>query len=53
MGNHLTFPPQDCLSVLQQHKLGYEVMDTPAACRTFNVLAAEGRDVIMGLLMLE
>jgi uncharacterized protein len=52
MGSQLRFPPQDCLAVLQQHNLGYEVMDTPAACRTFNVLAAEGRDVTMGLLML-
>ena len=52
-GKNLTFPPQDCLSVLQQHSLGYEVMDTAAACRTFNVLAAEGRDVILAILMIE
>ena len=53
MGNKLIFPEQSCLSVLQQNNLGYEVMDTASACRTFNVLAAEGRDVVMGLLMLE
>ena len=53
MGQHLRFPPQNCLSVLQQQNLGYEVMDTPAACRTFNVLAAEGRDVILAMLMIE
>ena len=53
MGHQLRFPPQDCLSVLQQQNLGYEVMDTPAACRTFNVLAAEGRDVILAMLMIE
>ena len=52
-GQHLRFPPQDCLAVLQQHNLGYEVMDTAAACRTFNVLAAEGRDVILAMLMIE
>jgi len=52
-GQHLRFPPQDCLSVLQQQNLGYEVMDTAAACRTFNVLAAEGRDVILAMLMIE
>lgn len=52
-GKHLRFPPQDCLSVLQQKNLGYEVMDTAAACRTFNVLAAEGRDVILAMLMIE
>jgi len=53
MGQHLRFPPQDCLSVLQQQNLGYEVMDTAAACRTFNVLAAEGREVILAMLMIE
>ena len=53
MGQQLRFPPQDCLFVLQQQNLGYEVMDTPAACRTFNVLAAEGREVILAMLMIE
>ena len=52
-GQQLHFPPQDCLSVLQQQNIGYEVMDTAAACRTFNVLAAEGRDVILAMLMIE
>lgn len=52
-GQNLCFPPQDCLSVLQQQQVGYEVMDTAAACRTFNVLASEGRDVILAMLMIE
>lgn len=52
-GKKLIFPPQDCLSLLQQNNIGYEVMDTAAACRTFNVLAAEGRDVILAILMIE
>ena len=52
-GQYLRFPPQECLSVLQQQSLGYEVMDTAAACRTFNVLAAEGRDVVLATLMIE
>jgi len=52
-GQRLSFPPQDCLSVLQQQNLGYEVMDTAAACRTFNVLAAEDRDVTLAILMIE
>lgn len=30
--------------------LGAEVMNTPAACRTWNVLAAEGRRVAMAAL---
>ena len=52
-GKNLSFPPQDCLSVLQQQNIGYEVMDTAAACRTFNVLVAEGRDVVLAVLMIE
>ena len=52
-GKKLTFPPQNCLSLLQQNNIGYEVMDTAAACRTFNVLAAEGRNVILAIIMIE
>ena len=52
-GKSLKFPPQDCLAVLQQQNIGYEVMDTAAACRTFNVLVAEGRDVVLAVLMIE
>lgn len=32
--------------------IGFEVMSTDAACRTFNVLAAEGRRVVAALLPL-
>ncbi len=52
-GRSLQFPPADCLTVMQQQQLGYEIMDTAAACRTFNVLTGEGRDVILAMLMLE
>jgi uncharacterized protein len=31
--------------------IGLEVMDTPAACRTFNILAAEGRKVAAAVLL--
>jgi uncharacterized protein len=31
--------------------VGYEVMDTGAACRTFNVLVSEGRRVVAVLLL--
>ena len=35
-----------------RHNVGFEVMTTDAACRTFNVLAAEGRHVVAALLPL-
>jgi uncharacterized protein len=33
-----------------RRNVGFEVMSTDAACRTFNVLAAEGRHVVAALL---
>jgi len=39
------------LMVFYQQQIGVEVMDTHAACMTFNVLAAEGRKVVAGLLI--
>jgi uncharacterized protein len=32
-------------------RIGVETMDTAAACRTYNVLAAEGRRVMAALLV--
>ncbi len=31
--------------------IGIEFMDTPAACRTYNILIAEGRKVIAAVLL--
>ncbi|MCB1736747.1 MAG: hypothetical protein KDI42_01350, partial [Gammaproteobacteria bacterium] len=31
--------------------IGLEIMDTPAACRTYNVLSGEGRRVVAALLI--
>jgi uncharacterized protein len=33
--------------------IGWEVMDTGAACRTYNILMSEGRNVAAALLMIE
>lgn len=35
---------------LEAAGMGVEVMNSPAACRTFNVLAAEGRRVALALI---
>ena len=32
-------------------RIGVETMDTQAACRTYNILAGEGRNVIVALLL--
>ena len=45
-----TFPPA-MLQGLIGRNIGVETMDTPAACRTYNILAAEGRRVVVALLI--
>jgi uncharacterized protein len=44
-GASLRFPHPRLTRALTDAGIGVEVMDTPAACRTFNILAAEGRKV--------
>ena len=36
---------------LHRARIGLEVMDTRAACRTFNILVAEGRNVTAALIV--
>lgn len=50
-GRRLRFPAPRLLRDLIEHGIGVETMDTAAACRTFNVLAAEGRRVLAALLL--
>ena len=49
-GARIRFPNPALLRVLMQQRIGIETMDTPAACRTYNVLLAEGRRVVAALL---
>jgi uncharacterized protein len=44
-GRTLRFPPRQLMRPMYEKGRGVEVMDTPAACRTFNILVAEGRKV--------
>ncbi len=43
-------PPEKMRTLIEAH-LGFEIMDTGAACRTFNILVAEGRRVAALLLL--
>lgn len=51
-GAALRFPAPTLLMPLYNAGIGVEVMDTGAACRTYNVLVAEGRAVAAALLMI-
>ena len=48
-GERQRFPPHDLGMALLNRRIGLEVMDTGAACRTYNVLASEGRAVAAAL----
>jgi uncharacterized protein len=50
-GARIRFPRPGLTRSLVDARIGLEVMDTPAACRTFNILAAEGRRVTAALLL--
>lgn len=50
-GKSLRFPKPESMRALMNARIGYEVMDTAAACRTYNVLLAEGRQVAALLLI--
>ena len=50
-GATLRFPHPRLTRALAAAQVGLEVMDTAAACRTFNILSAEGRRVTAALLL--
>ena len=50
-GASIRFPHPRLVRALTEAGIGVEVMDTPAACRTFNILVAEGRRVAAALLV--
>jgi uncharacterized protein len=50
-GMRQQFPDRQVLAALYAASLGFEIMDTRAACRTYNVLVAEGREVVAALIL--
>ena len=50
-GGKLRFPKPEILAPLIRAGVGVEVMDLQAACRTYNILMAEGRKVAAALLL--
>jgi len=50
-GGTLRFPHPRLTEALIRARIGVEVMDTPAACRTYNILASEGRKVAAALIL--
>lgn len=51
-GSRQQFPHPRLTRALTGRRIGVEVMDTAAACRTYNIIMAEGRRVAAALLMI-
>ena len=49
-GSELVQIPPEMRNTLEDAGIGVEIMNSPAACRTYNVLLAEGRRVALALL---
>ncbi len=50
-GTKQRFPGRSIMTALLSRRIGVEVMDTAAACRTFNILVAEDRRVVAALFL--
>jgi uncharacterized protein len=50
-GERIRFVAAPMIRGLIERRIGFEAMDTAAACRTFNVLVSEGRSVVAALLI--
>ena len=50
-GSRLCFPAAELSASILAARVGLEVMDTAAACRTFNILLSENRKVVAALLL--
>ena len=50
-GTSFRFPHPRIMAAFSRAQIGFDVMDTPAACRTYNVLMSEGRNVAAALVI--
>lgn len=50
-GQSQVFPKPEIYAFFGQHQIGLEVMANHAACRTYNILVAEDRDVVVGFIL--
>jgi uncharacterized protein len=50
-GSRQRFPQPQLLRSLIEAGIGVEIMDTAAACRTYNIVVAEGRAVVAALIV--
>jgi uncharacterized protein len=50
-GAQFKMPPTEISDFFQEQSIGIECMNTAAACRTYNALTSEGRNVIAAMII--
>jgi uncharacterized protein len=50
-GERQQFPRPELMRVFLDARVGFEAMDSRAACRTYNILTSEGREVLAAILV--
>jgi uncharacterized protein len=50
-GERQRFPRPELMRMFMEARVGFEAMDTRAACRTYNILMSEGREVLAALFV--
>jgi uncharacterized protein len=50
-GSRQVLPAPEVYAAAMSHGIGIEIMDTGAACRTYNIVMAEGRRIVAGLML--
>lgn len=50
-GERIRFPEPRIFAMFQSRGIGFEVMDTNAACRTYNVLVSEQRRAVAAIML--
>jgi uncharacterized protein len=50
-GGTLILPQPEIIALFAHNHIGLEPMSTPAACRTYGILLAEGRNVMAGIIL--
>lgn len=51
VGNKMHYPKSEWLAKFYEANIGIEIMNTTSACRTYNVLAGDNRQVVAGLII--
>ena len=52
-GEQLQLPEPKIIALFAQHQIGLETMNTSAACRTYGILIAEGRNAAAAIIFPE